>query len=44
MELERISEYIGLGGFILWTIVERGSSLSGQQKSKGLNSIRDHIG
>ena len=35
MELERISEYIGLGGFILWAIVERGFSLSGQQQSKG---------
>ncbi len=35
MNLERISEYIGLGGFILWAIMERGFSLSGQQQNEG---------
>lgn len=35
IDLVRISEYIGLVGFILWAIMERGFSLSGQQQSEG---------
>jgi len=31
----RISEYIGLGLFILWAVVERGYFLSNQQQSEG---------
>ena len=35
MNLIRIFEYIGLGGFILWAVLERSFSFSGQQQSKG---------
>jgi protein-S-isoprenylcysteine O-methyltransferase Ste14 len=35
MDLIRLSQYIGLGGFIAWSIIERGFSFSNQQQSKG---------
>ena len=35
MTLKKISQYIGLGGFILWAIVERGFHLANQEQIKG---------
>ena len=40
IELERISEYVGLGGFVLWALVERGFSFSGKQQSEGRKQHR----
>ena len=35
MEFVQISQYIGLGGFILWSIVERGFHLTDQKQDQG---------
>ena len=35
MDFIRISQYIGLGGFIAWSMIERGFSFSNQQQEQG---------
>ncbi len=35
MDLVRLFEYLGLGGFILWSLMERGFSLFKQRQEKG---------
>lgn len=35
MTLIQLSQYVGLGGFILWSIVERGFHLTNQKQSQG---------
>ncbi len=35
MDFIRISEYIGFGGFILWSLIERGFTLTKQQQRAG---------
>lgn len=35
MDLVQISEYVGLAGFILWAVVERGFTLLNQQQRQG---------
>ena len=35
MDFIRLSQYIGLGGFIAWSMIERGFTLSNQQQAEG---------
>lgn len=41
MDFDRIFVYVGLGGFVLWSLIERGFSLSGQQQSTGSKRHRE---